>query len=351
MNFSKKNLIISTFLVLSSIASASQTDLKFTKPTGILDPAEHKYTLDIGSKADSIFYDLNKLEIDVESQLRAEMRKISRLKSISYIDINTDNLRAVFTGQNNSKVSLSLAGLQVKAQAKFNGVHVLCSTVKATIRLKNTNAKANYNYYSGQLINLDFTYDKDVDLSCTGGILSFPGVSQLVSLFANNYAEAKIDDMVTDSLKEHTEIINMKKLFGLSEILNEPTISSYVSDIEDDFDFDLTNALDNVFTGLNVSVGVYRNKNGLNKHQIHMGIYQSYPVITNNGPVYSVSSVGASSIKKYVSGQLTNDSGWTPGLLHHGQIIGAIAHNDNYNLYSYSAFKLVQLGACGKPCE
>ncbi|MFT5755566.1 MAG: hypothetical protein ACI9LM_000277 [Alteromonadaceae bacterium] len=352
MDVFNKNLIIGTLLVFSSVTSASQTDLKFTKPTGVPSPVEHKYTLNVGTHADKIFNDLKKLETDVESQLRTEMGKISKLKSISYVDVNTDNLKAVFTGENTSRVSLSLAGLQIKAQAKFKGVQVFCSTVRATINLKNTKAKANYNYYSGQLTNLDFTYDKDVDLSCSGGILSFPGVSQLVSLFANNYAEAKIDDMIKSSLKIRTEIINMKKLFGLSELMNKPQFSHSVTDIEEEFDFDLTNALNNVFTGLNVSVGIYRNKNGSNKHQIHMGIYQGYPKITNNGPVYSVNAPGASRFKKYVSTSNGMTAGsWSPGLLYNGQTIGSIAFNSNYGLYSYMTQKIVTIGDCGKPCE
>ncbi|UAA38997.1 hypothetical protein KIH87_01090 [Paraneptunicella aestuarii] len=352
----KKTLQITglvTAILFSAGINAAQTDLKLSKPSGSPTPREDAYTVNIGTLADGLFNDIKQMELNIESKLRTEINKINEVKSISYIDVNTDNLSATFTGEASQKVSLTVGSISVKAQAKFDGIDILCPTVKATVSLQNLRPKATYNFYTGALTSLSINYNNNIDLSCSGGILSFPGVSQLVSIFASNYAEAKVDDMVDSGLRQYTDIINMKNLFGVKSILDKPSVATPVAAIEQQLNIDITNTINNLITGMNVYVGVFRNKNGTNAHQIQLSIFQTAPTITSGaGGYYYASAPGASQIDKYAySSGAWSSSGWTPGILYNGQTIGAIAFNNNYNIPSYMAQKVVTLADCGKACE
>ncbi len=353
MKFLKQSLLITSVALFSSSLSAAQTDLKLSKPSGVPSPVEDAFTINVGSYADGLFSNLKQMELNIESKLRAEISNIDQVKSISYIDVNADRLVATFSGTAPQEVRMTVGSISLKAQAKFDGVDILCPTVKATISLSNLRPTASYNYYTGALTNLDINYRNNIDLSCSGGILSIPGLSQLVSIFANDYAEAKADDMVEAGLRQYTDIINMKDLFGVKEILDKPSIAGPVEQIEGRLEIDIDDMINNLFTGVNMFVSVHRNKNGTNAHQIQLGVYQTAPTITAGwGGNYSASAPGASHVNRYAySNGSWHSNSWIPGILYNGQHIGAIAYNHNYNIASYMAQKVVTLGDCGKACE
>jgi len=336
----------------SALSHAAQTDLTLSKPSGQPTPREDALTINIGSHADNLFADIKQMELDIESKLRSEINSIREVKSISYVDVNTDRLSATFSGSASQKVTLTVGSLDVKAQVRFDGIDILCPTVKATISLRNLRPTATYNYYTGALTNLDIFYNNNIDLSCSGGILSFPGVGKLVSIFASNYAEAKVDDMVDAGLRQYTDIINMKDLFGVQDILEKPSVAGPVANLENLLDIDVTHTINNLITGMNFYVGVHRNYNGANSHRIKLAVYQTAPSITSApGGVFNTSAPGASHIDRYAYNGTWQPNSWFPGILYNGQHIGAIAFSNTYNVASYMAQSVVTIGNCGKACE
>lgn len=341
-------------LVLCTPATlyADQTEIKFTKPSS--SPAQsYEASANVFFLADPLFADLAALEAGLEADLYDELLDIEELKSISTADVNIDALTATFTGTGPAEVLLTLSGIDLVAAGRFDGIDILCPTVKATVKLEQLQALATYDFYTGAIKSLGIDYHNDVSLSCSGGILSFPGVSDLVSLFAEDYAESWAHGKLEDLVEKYTDILNMKDLFGVAEILEDPEVSDAIDAIETAFDFDFRDAVNNLFTGVNIKLGVYRNRNGAGQHLIHFDVHQTAPTITSiGGGNFTVSAPGSTDFVRYLyaNGSWV-ESTWPAGLLKTGDRIGVLAFNDYYDLPSYFVSTTLSLGNCGKACE
>lgn len=345
-------MLVGAVSLFSFGAQAAQTTLQFIKPTGQASPDRKIRSVNLQHYADGIFNDAKAMELDLESKLRNAMNNISKVKSVSYVDVDTSKLSAHFKGEGSGRVSLTVGNLGIKTEARVDGVGFLCPTVKAKIKMTNIRPRAEYNYSNGQLTDLNVTYGRDVDLSCSGGIFSFPGVAQLVSLFASNYAEAVVDDMIKDNLRNFMDIQNQKDMFGLKQVIQKPSVAGPLQTIEREFNIDVEQVANNLFTGVNLVVSVFRDKYGSNKHEIQLVLFQTMPTITPiSGGRFTTSAAGADSYARFAYSGRWSNSDWTPGILYNGQFIGAVAFNKYYNLPSFLAQKQVTLGNCGKACE
>ncbi|KNC67494.1 hypothetical protein [Pseudoalteromonas ardens] len=333
-------------------ANAGETTLKLTKPSGNPNSPQKVRTVNLGSVADSLFSDMRQLELETEADIRRDLNNMSAVKYIYSVDLDAKNISATFTGTDNYKIRLTVGNLGFYTKVKFDGVGVFCPSVKVAVRLENLRPTVTYNYYTGALENIDVSYGRDVDVSCSGGILSLPGVSQFVNYFASNYATAKADDLIKANLRQFASLERPGALFGMQEILADSRVRGNVDAAERYLGIDINNIIGNLVTGMNLNVSLNRDANGYNKHQAHIGVYQSAPTITPSwGGQFNASAPGANRISKYALSGTWSSSSWTPGVLYNNQFIGAIAYNRVYGVPSYLAQKQVTIGNCGKACE
>ncbi|MCF2909509.1 hypothetical protein L1285_14380 [Pseudoalteromonas sp. DL2-H2.2] len=333
-------------------ASAGETTLKLSKPTGNPNASQKVRTVSLGSLADSLFSDMRQFELETESDIRRDLSNMSAVKYIYAVDVDARNISATFTGTDNYKIRLTVGSLDLYTKVKFDGVDVLCPSVKVSVRLENLTPTVTYNYYTGALEKIDINYGRDVDVSCSGGILSLPGISLFVDYFASDAATGAVDDLIKANLQQFAALQQPGALFGMQEILADSRVRGNVDAAERYLDIDIDNIIGNLATGMNLNVSLNRDAYGYGKHLAHIGVYQSAPTITAGwGGQFNASAPGANRISKYALSGTWRSSSWTPGLLYNNQFIGAIAYNRVYGIPSYLGQKQVTIGNCGKACE
>ncbi|TMP39716.1 hypothetical protein [Pseudoalteromonas rubra] len=333
-------------------AHAGTTTLNLTKPTGNPNAPQKLRTVSLGSLADNLFSDMRQLELETEADIRQDISRMSAVKTIYAIDVDAKNISATFSGTDNYKVRLTVGNLGLYTKVKFDGVNVLCPSVNVAVRLENLRPTVTYNYYTGALEDIDVYYNRDVDVSCSGGLLSIPGISHFVNYFASDAATGVVDDLIKANLQQFAPLEQPGALFGMQEILSDSRVRGNVDAAERYLDIDIDNIIGNLVTGMNLTVSLKRDAHGYGKHQAHIGVYQTAPTITAAwGGQFNASAPGANRISKYALSGTWRTSSWTPGVLYNNQFIGAIAYNRAYGIPSYLGQKQVTIGNCGKACE
>jgi len=351
LNMLKITLIALIFICLDT--SAATTNLLLTTPTAAASPIQHSYQVSVGNIADASFQDIKEFETDVEGKARNLLYTFPDLKSLSIVDLNTDKIRATFTGIENQKIQLLVTDLDliVKGKVYVSGaLKYLCSTSEITIKLQDVAARAIYNYYSGSIESLNVDYKNKSSASCDSGVLSIPGVRDIISNFGSSMAKAKIDDFIRDELRNNVDLSQFDDLFGLEKVLANPSVKANINIAENVLGIDIDDNISNLMLGRNISIAFLRNYNGLNHHLVHLDVFQSRPKISVSNGQYYASAPGAVAYEKYAykNGSWVRSS-WTKGVLYNGQKIGVIGFNI-YGEPSYLSTAIVSGGSCGKAC-
>ncbi len=276
--------------VLMSSFLQADTRLTFSLPTGDRFPDVREESVNLGRFGDPVFAELRSTELDVENQIRDALNRESIVERVNFVNADFSDVDALLTGDGGGVVTASVGRLKLSASARIDeGIPILCPSVRARIDLENIVITASYNYFTGALVNLDASYDPDVDISC-GTLGDLLGIPSLARLFFDE--DAFVENSIEDAIMDFGQMENFQNLFGVMEILDDPNVSGAVSLIESRTNFDVSDFLNELLAGLNLRVGLFSDRFGSNENQILISGFQSPANFTfdASGSISTVSS-------------------------------------------------------------
>ena len=210
------------FLALLSFQTFATTTFTIRLPTGNAFPDSTVDNTNLGVAGDLAFVPLRLAETEVENQLRQALLAESDIRRVDSINANFERFDVVLTGQNNSVISARISGLELNTRIaiRVGGIAgIFCPTATVDVELDNITLSASYDFFSGALMDIDATFDIDVENPSCGTIANILGITAIGDIFVdkNSEAEQAIESVLTDI----NQMQNLQDLFGLMEVLED----------------------------------------------------------------------------------------------------------------------------------